>query len=79
MKYALFAALSLASAFAAAQDSAQYDRHNGLDVAKVISIKPAQDPEQVNGLIDSKMVYLDSAGVTHTLNYTIQGYGQQNG
>jgi len=80
MKYVLFAALSLASAFASAQEPTQASsNHNGLDIARVISIKPAQDPEQANGVINSQMVYLDSAGVTRTLEYTILGNGQQNG
>ncbi|WP_433765468.1 DUF2790 domain-containing protein [Pseudomonas putida] len=80
MKYVLFAALSLASVFASAQESAQASSNQkGLDIARVISIKSAQDPEKVNGVINSQMVYLDSTGVTRTLDYTILGNGQQNG
>ncbi|NUT77405.1 DUF2790 domain-containing protein [Pseudomonas sp. C1C7] len=77
MKYVMFAALSLASVFASAQDATP--ARKGLDIAKVISIKPAQDPATTSGIIDSKMVYLDSAGVTRTLDYTILGNAQQNG
>ncbi|MFJ3487813.1 DUF2790 domain-containing protein [Pseudomonas sp. NPDC090202] len=92
MKYALFAALSLASVYASAQESVdsvsnaqssiqtqKYNQHKGLDVAKVISSKAAQDPQKVDGNVNVQMVYLDSAGQSQTLNYTIMGYGQQNG
>lgn len=92
MKYLAFAALSMVSVFASANEVAstsvsaqplsqveQYNRHKGIDVAKVISIKNAQDPEKVDGLVNSKMVYVDGAGVTRTLDYTIMGYGRQNG
>jgi hypothetical protein len=84
MKYVLFAALSLASVFACAQESAssqteRYNEHKGLDVAKVISIKRAQDPTKVDGLVSSTMVYVDSAGTKHTLDYTILGTGLQSG
>jgi hypothetical protein len=57
----------------------QYNRHKGLDIAKVTSIQNAEDPEEVDGLVTSKMVYVDSLGVTHSLEYTIMGYGRQNG
>ncbi|WP_282372670.1 DUF2790 domain-containing protein [Pseudomonas sp. PS02290] len=90
MKVLAFAALSLVSVFAAAgelpatsqQHSVQveqYNRHKGIDVAKVISIKNAQDPQRVDGPVQSTMVYVDHAGVTHSLDYTIMGYGRQNG
>jgi hypothetical protein len=29
--------------------------------------------------VQSTMVYVDHAGVTHSLDYTIMGYGRQNG
>lgn len=81
MKFVAFTVLSLASLFATAQASSQTEQSNShkLDVAKVISINTAQDPEKVNGPVDARMVYLDSAGVTRTLDYTILGSGNQNG
>jgi hypothetical protein len=90
MKVLAFAALSLVSVFAAAGERPatsqhystqveQYNRHKGIDVAEVISIKNAQDPQKVDGPVQSTMVYVDHAGVTHTLDYTIMGYGRQNG
>ncbi|SDG53890.1 DUF2790 domain-containing protein [Pseudomonas abietaniphila] len=92
MKYVLFAALSLASVYASAQESVssvsdtqvsaqtqRYNQHKGLDVSKVISSTTAQDVQKVDGPVNAQLVYLDSAGVKHTLDYTIQGYGRQNG
>jgi len=92
MKYLAFAALSLFSVFASANElsnaqatggsltqTEQYNRHKGLDVAKVTSIKTAQDPEKVDGLVKTDMTYIDSKGVTHNLEYTTMGYGRQNG
>jgi len=95
MKYLAFAALSFFSVFASANELAdntaasnsarpltqveQYNRHKGLDVAKVSSVTTAQDPEKVDGLVKSSMVYVDSQGATHTLEYTTMGYGRQNG
>jgi hypothetical protein len=48
-------------------------------VSKVISSTTAQDVQKVDGPVNAQLVYLDSAGVKHTLDYTIQGYGRQNG
>jgi hypothetical protein len=92
MKYIAFAALSVFSVFASANELAdtaagaqpltqveQYNRHKGLDIAKVTSTQNAQDPQDVDGLVTSRMVYVDSSGVTHNLEYTIMGYGRQNG
>jgi len=90
MKVLAFAALSLVSVFAAASELPaaqhapltqveQYNQHKGLDIAKVISTKTAQDPQKVDGPVQSTMVYVDHAGVTHSLDYTIMGYGRQNG
>ena len=92
MKYLAFAALSMVSVFASANEVAstsvsaqplsqveQYNRHKGIDVAKVTSVKTAQDPEKVDGLVKSTMVYVDGSGVSHTLEYTTMGYGRQNG
>lgn len=92
MKYLAFASLSLFSLFASANELAdtsasaqpvsqveQYNRHKGLDVAKVTSVKTAQDPEKFDGLVKTQMTYVDSSGATHSLEYTIMGYGRQNG
>ncbi|MFJ3485504.1 DUF2790 domain-containing protein [Pseudomonas sp. NPDC090202] len=92
MKYLAFAALSFASIYATASQAAdvdaaakplshveQYNQHKGLDIAKVISVKSAQDPEKTDGPVRNTMVYVDGSGVTHSLEYTTQGYGRQNG
>ncbi|MEQ7922757.1 DUF2790 domain-containing protein [Xanthomonas sp. WHRI 1810A] len=92
MKALVFAALSMVSVFAMADDNVssasaaqpmtqtqKYNQHKGLDIAKVVSTKTAQDPQNVDGLVKTQMVYLDSAGVSHSLDYTTQGYGRQNG
>lgn len=89
MKYALFAALSMFSVLAAAAQPAsaapaspapatvQYDYKQNLDIAKVVSIK-ADDPDTC-GITNANMVYIDSKGVTHSLEYTRLGNGCQNG
>ncbi|WP_311970220.1 DUF2790 domain-containing protein [Pseudomonas baltica] len=92
MKYPLFAALSLFSVFAAAAEPASLDRvtvnpaqpatveynySQHLDIAKVVSIK-ADDPDTC-GTTNANMVYVDSKGVTHSLEYTRMGNGCQNG
>lgn len=92
MKYVAFAALSMFSVFASANElsntqasaqpvsqTEQYNRHKGLDVAKVTSVKTAQDPEKFDGLVKTDLTYVDSNGVTHNLEYTTMGYGRQNG
>jgi uncharacterized protein YdeI (BOF family) len=92
MKALVFAALSMVSVFAMADGNVnnantsqtmtqtqKYNQHKGLDIAKVVSTKTAQDPQNVDGLVKTQMVYLDSAGVSHSLDYTVQGYGRQNG
>lgn len=89
MKYLTFATLSLVSVFAAAAPPAgptpavpapvtvQYDYSQHLDVAKVVSIT-ADNPEAC-GITNAHMVYLDSQGVTHNLEYTRMGNGCENG
>jgi hypothetical protein len=57
----------------------QYNAHKGLDIAKVKSIKNEQDPEKVEGLINSTMIYVDGSGHEHSLEYQILGNGHQNG
>jgi len=90
MKYALFAALSLFSAFAAANDAAnaapesvppamEYNYSQHLDIAKVISLTSDANLSTACGPVESHMVYVDSKGVTHNLAYTRLGEGCQNG
>jgi hypothetical protein len=57
----------------------QNNAHKGLDIAKVKSIKNEQDPEKVEGLINSTMIYVDGSGHEHSLEYQILGNGHQNG
>lgn len=89
MKYLLVAALSMFSVYAAAAQPApptsaqsapitvQYDYSQHLDIAKVVSISPV-NPDSC-GPISSNMVYIDSKGVTHSLEYTRLGNGCENG
>lgn len=92
MKVVLLAALSMFSVLAAAAEPAtlapatvnaakvptvQYSYTQHLDIAKVLSIK-ADNPESC-GLTNANMVYVDSKGVTHSLEYTRLGNGCQNG
>ncbi|MFK3798835.1 DUF2790 domain-containing protein [Pseudomonas sp. NPDC088444] len=89
MKYALFAALSIFSAFAsanqavnadaAAPPAVEYTYSQHLDIAKVISMTSASDVSTACGPVESHMVYVDSKGVTHNLEYTRLGDGCQNG
>lgn len=92
MKTVAFAALSLFSVFASANELAdtsssaqplsqvqQYNQHKGLDVAKVTSVSNSQDPEKFDGLVKTQLTYVDSTGATHNLEYTTMGYGRQNG
>ncbi|WP_065835693.1 DUF2790 domain-containing protein [Pseudomonas syringae] len=89
--YAMFAALSLFSVFASANgqvpnannaaqqtpQAVQYNYSQHLDIAKVIQITPAND--NICGQVDAHMIYLDSQGVRHNLEYTREGNGCQNG
>lgn len=82
MKYMIAVAASLVSALTFAGESVNPGESAAqakLDVAKVISITSAQDPTEVQGLVDMKMVYLDSRGNTQTLDYVVLGEGRQNG
>jgi hypothetical protein len=89
MKYALFAALSIFSAFASANgtvndaaqpvpQSVQYNYSEHLDIAKVISMTSADDAATACGPIAAHMVYVDHKGVTHNLQYTRLGDGCQS-
>lgn len=87
--FAMFAALSLFSVFASANaqvnDAAlvpapvKYTYSQDLDVAKVIQI--TTDSSTTCGPVQAHMLYLDSKGVEHNLEYTRigDGNGCQNG
>lgn len=89
--YAMFAALSMFSLFASANDTlanpgsqaqqkapaVQYNYSQHLDVAKVLEMTPVGD--NVCGPEQAHMIYLDSEGVRHNLQYTRVGDGCQNG
>ncbi|HEY0290562.1 MAG TPA: DUF2790 domain-containing protein [Pseudomonas sp.] len=93
MKYLMFAALSLFSVFASANENVngatdeaqavpqavEYDYSQKLDIAKVISMTSANDTANVCGVVAAHMIYVDSKGATHNLEYTRMGDGCQNG
>lgn len=92
MKYALFAALSMFSLFASANDNPgqnspvgqsaqdqQYDYTQDLDIAKVVRISNSANPGGSCGPVKAQMEYLDSKGVTHKLEYTRLGDDCENG
>ncbi|MFA7943652.1 DUF2790 domain-containing protein [Pseudomonas brenneri] len=74
MRYLIVALLSVFSTLALAQgESASslavqaYDYSQNLDIAKVVQI--STDPSTECGPVKSHMVYLDSQGVRHGLDY----------
>jgi len=81
MKYALFAALSMFSLFASANDSAstapaqqaQYDYSHDLDIAKIVRISNANAAGSECGPLKAQLEYVDSKGVRHKLEYTRLG------
>ncbi|MGI3745119.1 MAG: DUF2790 domain-containing protein [Janthinobacterium lividum] len=86
MKIPLFVALSLVSLFASANEpvtsaapavtaeqSAQYDYSEDLDIAKVVRITNASNPANPCAPVKAQMEYVDSKGVTHKLEYTRLG------
>ncbi|MFK3798836.1 MULTISPECIES: DUF2790 domain-containing protein [unclassified Pseudomonas] len=83
MKYVLFAALSMFSLFASANDNThspsaavqdtQYDYTHDLDIAKIIRISNANVASSECGPLKAQMEYVDSKGVSHTLEYTRLG------
>ncbi len=89
----MFAALSMFSVFASANgnvnsaaDGAQtvpqaveYTYSQKLDIAKVLSMTSANDTANECGPVEAHMIYVDSKGVTHNLEYTRLGDGCQNG
>ncbi|WP_062381493.1 DUF2790 domain-containing protein [Pseudomonas abietaniphila] len=90
MKYALFAALSMFSLFASAEDTAsqtaataaqdvQYDYTQDLDIAKVVRISNASSANNTCGPVKAQMEYVDSKGISHKLEYTRLGDECDNG
>ncbi|SEP56167.1 Protein of unknown function [Pseudomonas sp. NFACC02] len=90
MKYALFAALSMFSLFASAEDIAsqtaataaqdvQYDYTQDLDIAKVVRISNASSANNACGPVKAQMEYVDSKGISHKLEYTRLGDECDNG
>lgn len=83
--YAMFAALSLFSVFASANDqlnnqtpaAVDYNYSQNLDIAKIIQI--SSDNANACGPVQAQMLYLDSNGVEHNLHYTRIGDGCENG
>jgi len=84
MKYVLFAALSMFSLFASANDNAadassiaaqndEYDYTQDLDIAKVVRISNANSTASECGPLKAQMEYVDSKGVSHKLEYTRLG------
>ncbi|RRV10162.1 DUF2790 domain-containing protein [Pseudomonas sp. v388] len=66
----LFAVLSLGSLAANAQDSVKphsYMYGDHLDIAKVLSIKEGTSADC--GVVNARLTYLDSAGMTHAVDY----------
>ncbi|WP_213881325.1 DUF2790 domain-containing protein [Pseudomonas sp. dw_358] len=95
MKYLVFAALSVFSVYASANNethsplgagatatdssvaAVRYDYSQNLDIAKVIKIST---PSVTScGPVTSHMIYQDSKGVTHNMEYTRMGDGCENG
>lgn len=92
MKVIAFAALSMVSVFASAKEASedavgvqpqnQIEQAGGAslkDAARVTSVKHSQDPEKADGLVKTTLTYVDGNGVSHSVEYTIMGYGRQNG
>ncbi|HXR02647.1 MAG TPA: DUF2790 domain-containing protein [Pseudomonas sp.] len=90
MKTAVFAALSMISLFASAQEKpvvspaetaseAPYDYSQDLDIAKVVRITTANNAANQCGPVTAHMEYVDSKGVSHKLQYTRLGGGCQSG
>ena len=91
MKYVMFAALSMFSVFASANSSVnaasaqpvpqavEYSYGQKLDIAKVIDVSSANDSSNTCSPVQVHMIYLDSKGVTHNLEYTRMSDSCQNG
>jgi len=89
MKYLIALSLSLLAAFTslaradngaavATQASNTYDYSQDLDIAKVVRMNSSSGGNQC-GPIQGHMVYVDSKGVQHELNYTRLGNGCNKG
>lgn len=87
MKYAVFAVLSMFSLFATASEApaaatAQgevYNYSQNLDIAKVISISSVNPSVTECGPELAHMIYVDSKGVRHDLQYTRMGENCEQG
>lgn len=88
MKYIAFAALVSISFFASANDNTgnsaapkaeQYTYSEHLDVAKIIKMTSDSATKNSCGPVEAHMIYLDSKGATHDMEYTLEGYACQNG
>ena len=89
MKTLMFAVLMMSSIAASAAEGgigsdtvAQIEHYNysqSLDVKGVIKMSTASEINLVCGPVEAHMIYLDSIGVKHNLEYEIMGYGCQNG
>lgn len=53
-----------------------YKYGDTLDIAKVIEV---ETPDDVCSVVTTHMLYLDSKGVKHNLEYSIMGNGCSNG
>ena len=71
-KLLAIAVMSLFSLAAHAESAASHSATVGLDIARVISQTP---DEGICGIQPMTLVYEDSQGQRHTLNYLIQGSG----
>jgi len=91
MKYIMFAALSLFSLMASANgetssstsqssvQAEQYDYGQDLNIAKVVRLSTPASAATECGPVVAHMVYVDTKGVTHNLQYTRFGDGCNNG
>lgn len=90
-QYLLFTVLSIFTVYASAADhttssetgtvvkTEKYNYGENLDIARVVRITNAADTSTACGPVTAHMVYVDSKGVTHDLEYTRFGDGCQNG
>lgn len=71
---------SLSSTFAQEQKESlpieHYSYGQNLDIAKVIQM---ETPAKVCGVVLTHMIYLDSKGTKHNLEYSVMGDGCSNG
>jgi hypothetical protein len=88
MKYIAFVTLMSISLFASANDNTpsatapkpeQFNYTEHLDVAKVIKMTTDSATKNACGPVEAHMIYLDSKGAEHDMEYTLEGYACQNG